>query len=91
MTQPPDSPDRDAAFVYDREADERASAAVVAAVAEATGESPLEIDRLGTVIDTDALNILFDSESESPSPTTFTFEYCDVEVTLTPSEVLVYT
>ncbi|MFC7132451.1 MULTISPECIES: HalOD1 output domain-containing protein [Salinibaculum] len=89
MSQPPDSPNRDAAFVYDQGPDERASAAVVAAVAEATGESPLEMARLGTVVDTDALNILFDSTSDDPSPTTFTFEYCDVDVTVTPSEVLV--
>ena len=91
MSQPPDSPDRDAAFVYDQGPDERPSAAVVAAVADATGESPLDMARLGTVIDTDALNILFDSASEDPSPTTFNFEYCDVEVTVTPSEVLVDT
>ena len=67
---------------------------VVAAVAEATGVEPLELEPLYTVVDPDALNRLFDPSSPARSPFVemrFSMAGCDVvvhcdgEVVVTPS------
>jgi len=64
--------------------DETPVGAIVAAVAEATGDSALEIDPLGDRVDTDALNALLDSASSSAA---VTFDYCGQQVTVTPDSV----
>ena len=67
---------------------------VVAAVAEATGVGPLELEPLYTVVDPDALNRLFAPSSSTRSPFVeirFSMAgcevvvHCDGEVVVTPS------
>ena len=69
------------------------SETVVAAVAEATGVDPLDLDPLYDVVDPDALNALFDSAGTSPPAhleLSFTMADCavvvrgDGEVVVTP-------
>lgn len=68
-------------------ADETPVEAVVTAVADVTGNSLLEMDPLGEVVDTDALNKLADSRDGRSSPATVTFDYCGQRVTVTSEGV----
>lgn len=71
----------------ERPIDETPTEAVVAAVAESTGRSPLEIDPLARTIDPEALDDLIHTAERTGSPVTVSFEYCDRHVTVTPSAV----
>lgn len=62
---------------------------VIAAVAEVTGQSPLEMEPLAEVIDPDALDSLFDSTDDRSASTTVTFGYCGLQVTMTADSVQV--
>jgi hypothetical protein len=57
--------------------------AVVTTVAEATDQSPLEMEPLGEVIDPDALNALFSNSRDGSSSLRITFEYAGQVVTMT--------
>lgn len=65
-----------------RKVDETVSEAVVSAVADATGQSPLEIPPLVETIDPDALNALFRTANGSESGILVSFEYADCYVTV---------
>jgi len=78
-----------ARVVRSREGDEAPSESVIRAVSEATGTDPLQMPRLGDVVDPDALDALFladsswtdDSRDSTPAGTvTFRFSGCDVTV-----------
>lgn len=73
--------------IRDREAGESASESVVSAVSEATGTDPLQMPRLGDVIDPDALNALFlgdsawaDGTGSGGGTVSFRFNHCAVTV-----------
>ena len=73
--------------VRSREADESPSESVIRAVSEATGTDPLQMPRLGDVIDPDALDALFLADSawtgadrDSEGTVAFRFGGCDVTV-----------
>ena len=89
MSQPADTPADDPNSTDDRPLDGTPTEAVVTAVAESTGRSPLEIDPLARTIDPDALDDLIHSADRTGSSVTVSFEYCDRRVTVTPSEVRV--
>jgi hypothetical protein len=61
-----------------------ATEAVVWAVAEATGTDPLELPTLGSVLDPDSLNELFDLSVWDPTrdDTSLSFRYADHSVTV---------
>jgi len=70
-----------------RDGNEQPSESVVSAVSEATDTDPLEMPRLGDVIDPDALDALFLAESawaepdgEGSGTVSFRFNDCDVTV-----------
>lgn len=65
---------------------EKTSEAVVAAVAAATGQSPLELEPLAGAVDPDALNRLLQRDTEG---LTVVFEYSGRRVTVTPGEIRV--
>jgi len=68
-------------------AGETLSMAVITAVADVTGQSPLEMDPLWESIDADALEALLgDTGQQRPAPTV-TFTYCDCEVTVTNDDI----
>jgi len=69
--------------------EETLSVTVVTAVAEATGQSPLEMDPLWESIDPDALASLLDDTARSASSPTVTFTYCGCRVTVTPDDIQV--
>ena len=69
-------------------ADETPVEAVVAAIAETTGQSPLAMTPLGEVVDTDALNMLFDDDGRSSS-VTVDFDYSGHRVSVTSDGVRV--
>lgn len=62
--------------------------AVVSAVADATGQSPLEMTPLAEVVDPDSLNSLF-KNSAGETSLVITFEYCNHQVTVSPDGVQV--
>ena len=68
----------------DRSQDGTTSARVIEAVAEARGVDPLDLPPLYDVIDPDALNRLFNSDSpgrpNGPGRVTFTLSGCEVVV-----------
>lgn len=72
--------------------DRTVSETVVAAVAEATGRDPLDLDPLYDVVDPDALDGLFDSRGTQPNSAEITFSMAgcrvvargDGEVVVTP-------
>jgi hypothetical protein len=73
--------------IRSREADESPSESVVRAVSEATGTDPLEMRRLGDVIDPDALDALFLAGSagaraagDDGGTVSFRFDGCEVAV-----------
>jgi len=78
----------DTVVVYDQGSTETPAEAVVAAVADVTGRSPLDLDPLYDAIDPDTLNTLFSTPAWASS-VTVTFEYCEHRVTLTGEEVRV--
>ena len=86
MSQPFNSTESEPDYRYEQHPDEPPSAAVIAAVAEATDQSPLEMKPLAEVIDPNALDALLITDNKPPSMA-FTFEYCENQVTVTPSEV----
>lgn len=61
---------------------ETVSETVVYAVAEATGSDPESIEPLYHVVDTDALDTIFETKRVGPagSPNRVAFTYCDCEV-----------
>jgi hypothetical protein len=61
---------------------------VVRTVARAVGRSPLELDPLFQSVQTDGLDLLFDSELSAP-PERLEFDYQGCSVTVTPDEVVV--
>lgn len=69
------------------EADETISVAVVTAVANATGQSPLEMDPLWESVDTDALEALLTDTDRTGSSPTVSFTYCGCTVTVTDDEI----
>lgn len=83
MTRPDDPNDTEPDSLYERVSGETPAEAVVMAVAEVTGRSPLAMEPLGEVIDPDALNRLFDGRADGPSSAIVAFDYCDQEVTVT--------
>ncbi|WP_436927817.1 HalOD1 output domain-containing protein [Halosimplex amylolyticum] len=80
----PDDGDHDGSIsLSGDEIGEEPAEAVVIAVAEVTGQSPLEMEPLPEVIDPDALNSLFDGERDQLSSVSVTFDYCGQRVTVT--------
>lgn len=69
--------------------DETPAEAVVTAVAEATGQSPLAMDPLWETVDAGALNAVFDGTEERASSVSVTFDYCGQRVTVTSDGVRV--
>jgi hypothetical protein len=71
-----------------REVDESPSESVIRAVSEATGTDPLQLPRLGEVVDPDALDALFlsdsqwidDSRGTETGTVNFRFSGCEVTV-----------
>lgn len=72
-----------------RRPDETISETVISAVADATGQSPLELTPLARTIDPDALNALFQTANGSESGIAVTFEYSDCYVTIDSETVQV--
>lgn len=72
------------AFVERATPDEQPSMAVISAVANATNSDPSDLEPLYEVIDTDALDSLFEASPAGPwragGRVSFTFEGCDVVV-----------
>jgi len=73
--------------VRSRETDESPSESVVRAVSEATETDPLQMPRLGDVIDPDALDALFltdsawaEADGDGEGTVAFRFGGCDVTV-----------
>lgn len=73
--------------IHNRGGDESPSESVVDAVSEATGTDPLQMPRLGDVIDPDALDALFladsawaESAGDGGGKVSFRFDGCDVTV-----------
>lgn len=74
--------------VRSRGNDESASESVILAVSDATGTDPLQLPRLGDVVDPDALDDLFladsqwtdDSRGTEGGTVSFRFSGCDVTV-----------
>lgn len=63
--------------------DRNVSTAVVEAVADAVGTTPLDVEPpLYRVVDPDALNDLFDAGRDADSPVTISFTYADCEVSV---------
>jgi len=83
------SPPRKSEIASDSESrvDETPVGAVVTAVAEATGQSPPEMEPLGEVVDTDALNALVSSAGEPTSSVAVAFDYCGERATVTADDV----
>lgn len=73
--------------VYERSADETPTQAVVSALADATNQSPLEMDPLAESIDPDALNEICRSEGDAAS--FVQFQHCDRMVTVDSDEIRV--
>lgn len=65
------------------------SMAVVTAVADATGQSPLEMDPLWESIDTDALETLLSDTDRTGLSLTVSFTYCGCTVTVTDDDIQV--
>lgn len=67
--------------------------AVIFAVAEASQTDPLDLPPLHSVLDTDALNALFDTSTNSQSRTkiTVSFEFADHHVVLKGHGIIVIT
>lgn len=72
-----------------RRPDETVSEAVISAVADVTGQSPLEMTPLAKTIDSDALNALFQTGNGNDSGIAVTFEYSDCYVTIDSETVQV--
>jgi len=89
MTPQDDADRTETESQFDHRPGETPTGVVVTAVAEATGQSPLEMRPLGEVVDTDALNRLFGSSRDSRSSVTVSFEYCGQHVTMTANDVAV--
>jgi|AntRauMinimDraft_4_1070384.scaffolds.fasta_scaffold00083_28 hypothetical protein len=73
--------------IRSREAGDSPSESVIRAVSEATGTDPLQMPRLGNVIDPDALDALFfadsawaESDGDDGGTVSFRFGGCDVTV-----------
>jgi hypothetical protein len=73
---------------YERRSGQTPSEAVIAAVAEATDQSPLEMIPLAEVIDPDAVDGLI-TRADGATAVSVAFEYCWRHVTVTPVEVQV--
>ena len=70
--------------------DRNVSTAVVEAVADAVGTTPLDVEPpLYRVVDPDALNELFDSEYDDDRPITISFTYADCEVNVSGGRIVV--
>lgn len=69
------------------EDEETISMAVVTAVANATGQSPLEMEPLWESVDVDALEALLWDTDRTGSSLTVSFTYCGREVTVTDDDV----
>lgn len=82
-----DSPGSGATTWDETSTDRTPSVAVVSAVADVTGRSPLEMDPLADAIDPDALDGLVGSNAAGDAATTVTFEYCGCRVSLSPAEL----
>lgn len=84
---PPDSGGGDDLVTLDWRVDP--AMAVVRTVAEMTGQSPTEMERLVSVVDPDALNRMFDGTDDGSSSVSVTFEYCGKQVTVTAESIRV--
>lgn len=84
-----DSGQADATYGIESSPDAVPSEAVVAAVAEATDRSPLELDPLIEAVDPDALDSLFARAEAVDSPISLSFVYAGRSVTVTPEGVQV--
>ncbi len=75
---------------YDVDTDETISMAVVRAVSALAGQDPLSLPPLGNVLDTDALDALFDTRSEGTPRTggQLSFVYNGYRVTVENGEYL---
>lgn len=72
---------------YERAHGESPVEAIVLAVSEATGDSPVEMPPIATVISPDAVNRILGSEG--PSSVRISFEYCGKRVSATRTRVQV--
>lgn len=87
MPAPSESDRTETSRYVEHRPDETPIDAVVSAVAEETGRSPLEMDPLWNSVDTDALDLLCGSPDDRRSSVTVTFDYCDRRVTVTADGV----
>lgn len=75
-------------YTYERRSSQTASEAVIAAVSEATDQSPLEMIPLAEVVDPDAVDGLV-TRDDGATAVSVAFDYCGRHVTVTPDEVQV--
>lgn len=75
--------------VYELNADESPSMAVVAAVAELTNQSAVEMEPLTETIDADALDKILESNAGNGSSVTVTFNYYGYQITITSHKILI--
>jgi len=88
MSGPDNRDHAEAVAVYEQGPAEAPAEAVVAAVADVTGKSPIDLDPLYDAVDPDTLNTLFSTPGWASS-VTLTFEYCEHLVTMTDDGVRV--
>lgn len=87
MPSPPDSDPTETCLYSAYRTNETPVEAIVTAVADVTGQSPLELDPLGEVVDTDALNTLVNGHDDRAESVTVVFDYCGQRVTATTDGV----
>ncbi|MFC4436887.1 MULTISPECIES: HalOD1 output domain-containing protein [Natrialbaceae] len=75
--------------VYELNADESPSMAVVAAVAELTNQSTVVMEPLTETIDADALDKILESNAGNGSSVTVTFNYYGCQITITSHKILI--
>ena len=75
--------------MYERHPSETPTESVIAAVADVTGRSPLEMPPITEVIDPDALNTLLKTDDTNTAAMSVTFEYYGVNITAMPETVIV--
>lgn len=87
MSPPRDSAETGGNQMSKLNTDETPSLSIVTAVAEATNQSPVEMEPLTGRIDPDALDKVLSTSGHKESSVTIAFEYCGCQVTVTPGDV----
>jgi hypothetical protein len=87
MVQADNSNAVDAGAPSDYGFDDSVAERVVTSVAEATDQSPLEMDPISTVVDPDAIDALVRGPDDQGSSVVVEFTYCGQHVTVTADDV----